>query len=227
MRAVVTKTCLSRIAAPVALLLLALTTACSRPVDAQGRADTSQDNSRSLPFHQEDETPDSQSQPPFQDQQTEGQQSNAKTLPFKSSPSRILPTGTLLTVRLENSLPGFTEGTDRTFAAVMDEPLVVDGRVIVPRESLVRGRVESARVPASPSDVGYFRLILESVTMDGKALPLQTSSLFARSTTRDSAGSPSGDSIRDLSLANNSKAIRLKKGRRLTFRLTRPLTIGE
>jgi hypothetical protein len=227
MRAVVARRGLRKVVAPVALLLLASAAGCSHPVDAQGREDTSQDSARNLPFHQENQTPDSQAQPPFQDQQFENQQSNSKTLPFKSAPARILPTGTLLTVRLENSLPSFSEGTDRTFAAVMDEPLVMGERVVVPRESLVRGRVESARVPASPSDVGYFRLILESVTVDGKAIPLQTSSLFARSTIRDSADSPSGDNIRDLSLASNSKAIRLKKGRRLTFRLTRPLTIGE
>jgi hypothetical protein len=96
--------------------------------------------------------------------------------------------------------------------------------------------VESARVSDVRRDAGYVRLTLESIQIDGKDVPLQTSSLFARGTAGDaSAVHPSagtadtsriGQSHPAQPRADQATIIRLKKGRRLTFRLTEALDLG-
>jgi hypothetical protein len=68
------------------------------------------------------------------------------------------------------------------------------------------GHVESVRAHAGS---GYFELTLTAITVDGRQLALQTSSLFARGTFEQSDG------------------VRVQKGRRLTFRLISPVTIND
>ncbi|MGA8761562.1 MAG: hypothetical protein WB562_01625, partial [Candidatus Sulfotelmatobacter sp.] len=65
---------------------------------------------------------------------------------------------------------------------------------------------------------GYVRLTLSTITIDGKRLPLQTSSLFAQGTVQPI--------VRSDGVANPS-GIRLPRGRRLTFRLTVPAVLDR
>jgi hypothetical protein len=85
---------------------------------------------------------------------------------------------------------------------------VVEGNTLIPRDAVVSGRVESARTSKIRPDRGYVRLSLDSVQVDGLAVPVETASLFARHL-------PASDA--------DSATIRLEKGRRLTFRLKEPI----
>jgi hypothetical protein len=125
--------------------------------------------------------------------------------PFQNS--QVLPAGALVTVRLNVPLVAGS-GSRKSFEAVLDEPVVVEGNTMIPRDAIVSGRIESTHTSRVTPDRGYVRLTLDSVQVDGFDVPLQTASLFARSL-------PSADA--------DSDTIRLEKGRRMTFRLKDPV----
>jgi hypothetical protein len=114
----------------------------------------------------------------------------------------------LLTVRLEDPISA-DRNAHGVFSAVVDEPVVVDGNVLVARGAGVVGRVESEHFPAIKGNRCCVRLTLNSIDISGKDFPIQTSTLFAHRNggNADPASSTSPD------------AIRLTVGRRLTFRL--------
>jgi hypothetical protein len=176
------------------------------PADANSSADA-----QKLPFHQSpDHASDDTSRPAVPlDRKTAG-------TPFNSSlHPRSLPAGSLITVQLETSLVLSQVRAGDAFAAVTD-PLTLDGDLLVRRGMPVSGRVEAVQPPAPrpglTADPGYLRLSLSTITVEGKALPLKTSSLFAQGT------------LQERSAADN---FRVLKGRRLTFRLTAPVVLGD
>jgi hypothetical protein len=225
------------------LVVLGLASACSRPVGLQGSVDSHEPDPQSVPFRQGSDTSAMSNSGPHAGAQRAGTKDEdendpaaARGVPFKAS-SRILSAGTLLTVRLESSLSSAKLDMGRTFVAVVDEPVVIGGSAVVSREATVRGRVESAQVSDVRRNAGYVRLTLESIRIEGKDVPLQTSSLFVRGTADDGSGvhpgvgttdaSPMGQSHPAQSHPGQSTIIRLKKGRRLTFRLTEALDLGN
>ena len=138
-------------------------------------------------------------------------------LPFRDDQS--LPAGTLLTVRLKNPISAEDPASARgTFEAVVDEPLVVNGNILVPRGASAAGRVESARSSNVKRNRGYVRLILDSIDVSGRDLPVQTSSLFARGIFDDATAGEA---------STPPAVIRLEKGRRLTFRLTESVYVAN
>lgn len=147
------------------------------------------------------------------------------TLPFRAGlHSRILPSGTLLTVQLDDSLSTTNVHAGDAFTASVAAPLTVDGDTLVERGTAVTGRVESEQSqtdrPGLVPGSGYFRLTLNAITIEGRQIALQTSSLFARGQSPNTwlPGKPS-----DL----RSDSVQVQKGRRLTFRLTAPLTVND
>lgn len=126
-------------------------------------------------------------------------------LPFRDSDN--LPAGTLLTVRLKTPISANDPGDD-TFTAEIDEPVVMEGNVFLPRGTSVTGRVEFSQSPEGKGNRGYFRLTLNAIELAGTPLPVQTSKLFARGHT------PEGVSA-------------LEKGHRLTFRLAEPVYLAK
>ena len=189
---------LSRAMVSTNLLILLLNFGCSRPtpnVPSEGATQTSST--------------------PFQTQGTSVTGAGAPALSLVDRPetdppfqnSAVLPAGALLTVRLRGPLIA-ESGSKEPFEAVLDVPVVVEGNMLIPREAMVSGRIESARPSKVRPDRGYVRLSLDSVQVDGLTVPVETASLFARQL-------PSGDTASD--------SIRLEKGRRLTFRLKEPI----
>jgi hypothetical protein len=219
------------------LLNLALMSACSRPAVLQGGVDSREPDPQSVPFRQGSDTsamsnsgPHAGAQRAGTKDEDESDPATGRGVPFKAS-SRILSAGTLLTVRLESSLSSAKLDMGRTFVAVVDEPVVIGGSTVVSREATVRGRVESAQVSDVGRNAGYVRLTLESIRIEGKDVPLQTSSLFAGGTAGNGSAHP-GVGTTDASRMGQSHPgkstiIRLKKGRRLTFRLTEALDLGN
>lgn len=121
----------------------------------------------------------------------------------------------MLTVRLRDPIYSGSSAASSTFAAVVDDPVVVEGETLVPRGARVVGRVESARPSTVKRNQGYVRLSLNEVDIAGRDLPIRTSSLFARGRT----GAPQA---RDA-----SGVVGLEQGRRLTFRLTEPVYMAS
>jgi len=131
-------------------------------------------------------------------------------LPFHDLHS--VPAGTLLTVRLKEPITVGTAAGNGAFQGVLDHAVVIDGDTLVPRGATVVGRVESARTSKMKPDRGYVRLALEWIHVGGADLPVEAASLFARQT-------PSSDVP--------ASTIQLEKGRRLTFRLTEPVSLSS
>ena len=188
---------------PVGLLCLALALSLgcghSQPLHRDETGLTA--SNQKLPFHSEaaqTATGDEAHPPVLPEPKSAG-------LPFGSH-ARILPSGTLLTVQLENTLSAAKARAGDTFLASMAAPLAVEGDSLIGRGTAATGHIESVR---SQAGSGYFQLTLNAITIEGKAIVLQTSSLFAKGTLRD------------------SDEFLVQKGRRLTFRLTSPVTLSE
>ncbi len=94
--------------------------------------------------------------------------------------SVTIPAGTVVAVRLQNSVSSATANPGDNFEAVLDEPLVVKGETVAPKGTPVTGRVVEAKSSGRLHDSGYLRLTLSAININGKALPVQTSSLFAK-----------------------------------------------
>lgn len=207
-----------------ALLALTLTSACSRRLNVTGDG-TGRSDSRDLPFHGDTDAggPGEATSPPTVSDQGD----TSKPLPFNSSARQVLPAGTLLTVRLENVLTSSRPDTGKIFQAVVEEPVTVDGRTVIPRDAQVKGRVESARISDTNRRTGYLRLTLDSIRVGDKEIALPTSSLFARGIigTADENSAASGS--RSRSVEADTRIVRLNKGRRLTFRLTAAVELGK
>ncbi len=151
---------------------------------------------------------------------------SATGLPFRAaSHLRILPSGTLLTVQLEDSLSTSNVHAGDVFSASVAAPLTIDGDIFIERGTAVTGLVESAQSPTDRPGLipgsGYFRLALNAITIEGRPVALQTSSLFARGTTERLNVSSRGNAV-DL-----PAGVQVHKGRRLTFRLTAPVTLND
>jgi len=147
--------------------------------------------------------------------------------PFRTgshSISHSLPAGTLITVRLDSSLPISRVRAGDVFSASLAGPVAVDGETAVERGAPVSGRVESAQPavdrPGLSPDPGFLRLTLKTITVDGSALALQTSSLFAKGTLQPVVVGSVADGS-----TSGSRDFCVQKGRRLTFRLTAALPL--
>jgi hypothetical protein len=181
-------------------LSLSLSCAHSQPLhrDETGSVASEQ----KLPFHPETEqaSASDREHPAF------SPDPNATSaLPFGSH-SHTLPSGTLLTVQLENTLSAAKARAGDTFMASIAAPLAVEGGPLIDRGTTATGHIESVR---SQAGSGYFQLTLSAITVEGRAILLRTSSLFAKGTFQQ------------------SDDVRVQKGRRLTFRLTSPVTLDE
>jgi hypothetical protein len=162
-----------------------------------------------------------------------------------------LPVGTVVNVRLQRAVSSATASPGQTFDAVLDEPLVVKDQTVAPRGAAVTGRVVEAKSSGRLHDSGYLRLTLATITVNGKALPIETSSLFAKGANHNKrnaaligggagagaligglAGGGKGALIGGLvgagagtggAYATGQKDVAFGAERRLSFRLTQPL----
>jgi hypothetical protein len=118
--------------------------------------------------------------------------------PTGSLTPAAIPAGTPLSIHLRTALSSATSQAGDAFEAVLDEPIVVHGRVVAPRGSSIVGKVLDARAAGELQESGYMRLALTAVSLHGKSVPIQTSSIFVkrsphrRETLTALAGAPSG-----------------------------------
>lgn len=201
----------------IAAILLALlgAPACSPPAGMQPSNGAAQSDQPQVPFHDGDGKVSRSSD-------SSGSQDNGlppeTNLPFRDPQN--LPAGTLLTVRLKNPISAENPDANRTFQAVVDQPIVIEGNKLVPAGTLVSGRVESARSSNLKRNSGYLRLTLDSIDIAGLHLPMQTASLFVSGKAgqlRNPRGAP---------VDQPPAIIRLEKGHRLVFRLTEPVYVA-
>ena len=189
------------------LLLLSLCwVGCSRPGNNQGTADAGE---HQVPFREAGQSETADLSPTVSSAVVQNGPYADIGVPFRDPHS--LPVGTLLTVRLKDPISSDRSGSSTIFTAVVDEPIVIEGETMVPRGSSVTGRVESAHPSMVNRSQGYVRLSLDAVDVDGRDMPIRTSSLFARGR-MDEPQTPDAEAV-----------VGVEQGRRLTFRLTEPV----
>jgi len=166
----------------------------------------------------------------------------------------VIPSGTAITVRLQNTVSSATSTPGDEFAAVLDQAIVVDGETIAPTGAQVTGRVIAARRSGRLTHPGFLRIALASLTVNGKAIPVQSSSVMVAGASHKrrnlawigggagggaligaiasgGTGALIGSAIgaaggTTTAYATGKKDVGFGPERRLTFRLTRPVTIA-
>jgi hypothetical protein len=177
-----------------------------------------------------------------------------KTGLLSRSESKQLPAGTMITVRLQEALSSASSSSGQQFEAMLDEPVVIDGKTVLPKGTTLAGRVLAAKHSGRLHSPGYLRLTLTSLTLDGKTVPLQTSSVFAKGQSHEKrnlgligggagagaligavAGGGKGALIGSgvgaaagtgTAYATGKKDVSFASEHRLVFRLAQPLTIS-
>lgn len=180
-----------------------------------------------------------------------------KPAPPKREPRTVtVPAGTLIAVRLRDSLSTERQSTHDAFFATLDAPLIVEGLVIAERGAMVRGRVVEAT--GSGRVKGRAALVLqldELSTADGQKVEIRTDAFRheAESGVKSDvaktgvaagigaaigaiAGGGKGAAIGAAiggaagaggAMATRGKPAELPSETRLTFRLSEPVTLTE
>src|SRR5947209_10482531 len=73
-------------------------------------------------------------------------------------PALTIPAGTPIGVRLQNSISSASANSGDHFDAVVDEDVVVDGHVVIPKSANATGRVVAAKNSGRLHNPGYLRL---------------------------------------------------------------------
>jgi hypothetical protein len=172
--------------------------------------------------------------PPF-----EAASDKAGISPTGSLAPAAIPAGTAVTIHLRLSLSSASSRSGDPFDAVLDEPIVVQGHTLAPRGAVLTGRVLDARASDQFQEPGYLRLGLTAISINGRFLPIQTSSIFMKrgsheqrnvTILRDGSGNKGaliGASIDapGTTYATGGRDVGVAPERQLTFRLAQPLPL--
>ncbi|HZQ25817.1 MAG TPA: hypothetical protein VFA89_23705 [Terriglobales bacterium] len=102
---------------------------------------------------------------------------NGSVPSFFGSKQAILPAGTVITVRLGESLGSKISHNGQSFHASVAEAVENDGKVIIPEGSAVTGHVMDAVPEGRFKGAGRLRVVLDSVNINGTDYDLQTGSV--------------------------------------------------
>ena len=89
----------------------------------------------------------------------------------------IVPTGTVLTVRLGEALSSKDSQAGQAFTASVVSPVDVDGKTVIPAGSSATGTVVAAQAAGKFKGASLLQIKLDSVTIGGHSHSIQTSSV--------------------------------------------------
>ena len=167
-----------------------------------------------------------------------------------------IPAGTLVTVRLDQTLSSEQSQAGDTFRATLDAPLIVDGLVIAERGARAEGKVSKVDQSGRVRGLAELALVLTSVrSSDGQTIRFDTDSFVRQaenSKKEDAAkvgaaagigaaigaiagggkGAAIGAAIGGASgaggvMATRGKAAEIRAETRLSFKLSNPVTVTE
>ena len=91
-----------------------------------------------------------------------------------SSPSVTIPAGTRISVRTIDSIDSTRNHVGDRFQASLEEPLSVDGDVVVPKGADVYGRLEESKETGTFTGRSELKLELTGIVVHGQTVPLVT-----------------------------------------------------
>ena len=146
------------------------------------------------------------------------------------------PAGTSLVVRLQSPLSSADAQPGDRFDAVLDEPIIVQGHTLAEPGTPVQGRVVAVEPSRSGQYSGYLRLTLVTITINGRPLQLETSSMFAKGKSdHGQLVEPESENAAATTLIHTGtpqihgpkKDVTFSTGQRLVFRLAQPLVVHD
>jgi len=127
-----------------------------------------------------------------------------------------IPAGTPILIRLLSPLSSAEASAGDRFDAVLDESVIVQGQTVAGRGASISGKVVAATA-GDERHAGYLRLTLSAIIINGKMLPLQTSSVFAK-------GGVSNEKTAWTSYRSD-KDVKFSTERRLRFRVAQSVSV--
>ena len=106
--------------------------------------------------------------------------SNSATNSTQAPETLAVPAGTPITVRLQQSLSSASAVPGERFEAVLDAPVVVGDRVVIPAGVPVTGHVVVARHSGRLHQPGELGLTLDSIAVGQQQISLASSSVVVR-----------------------------------------------
>lgn len=172
---------------------------------------------------------------------------------FAHAEELTVPSNTPLTVRLSTAVSSASNSAGDRFDAVLDAPLVVNGKTVAPAGASVTGKVVAAEESGHLQHPGMIQIALDTITINNKAVPVTTTSIIARGQSHKKrnmawiGGSTAGGALigglagggkgaligsaigagggTTAAYATGKKDVGFGVERRLTFRITQPITI--
>jgi hypothetical protein len=92
----------------------------------------------------------------------------------KSSSSVTIPAGTQISVRTIDAIDSTKNHVGYRFQASLEEPLWVDGNIVVPRGADVYGRLDESKQTGTFTGRSELKLALTGIVVNGHTLPLVT-----------------------------------------------------
>jgi len=137
-----------------------------------------------------------------------------------------LPPGTQITIRLQAAISSIESHSGDGFDGVLDKPILFQGQTIAPAGSAVKGKVLAAKASGRSQDPGFLRITLTEISLQGRVLSLQTSSIFAKGISRHRrkfrGGAETAKEITKTAGKTSNRDAGFSTQEQLTFRLTQP-----
>jgi hypothetical protein len=89
----------------------------------------------------------------------------------------ILPEGTVLTVRLNETVSSKNNNSGDRFTATVEEPVEAGGKVVIPKGASVTGTVTEAKALGKIKGAATLRLVLDSVMVKDSKYDVQTTAV--------------------------------------------------
>jgi len=93
---------------------------------------------------------------------------------------RVVPSGTAMAVRLDQTLSTDANNVGDSFTATVADPVIAgDGTVLIPSGATVRGRVTAVSESGHVGETAVIKLAFEAVSFGGKSFPLEATVIEA------------------------------------------------
>ena len=97
-----------------------------------------------------------------------------------------IPSGTVLVVRMIDSVDSERDSTGKTFRASIDEPVVVNGQTVIPRGADVTAKLVDERQSGKFEGRAVLTLDLMQIMINGRMVDVTTSEVSQSSSSRGS-----------------------------------------
>src|SRR5262245_32731708 len=96
-----------------------------------------------------------------------------------------IPSGTTITVAMIDAVGTDTNKAGDTFSASLADPVVVDGKTVLPKGTKVRGRIETLDEPGRVKGKAAISLVLTQLVRNGKTYAIATHPFTAQAEPED------------------------------------------